>query len=538
MTERNNPVAHPLPRGLPMFLPRTSLNQSETPLTIPFSKWDGLQKSIVQVAQIMVFQLSPAGKILFSGGFWPDFSGCSNSETQGNYFLDYFTALDPTKFSGTFLSRKRESEYANGAVFRFSSGQKHERFVHWTFQVVSASKSPGKTFLGVGKEVTRHLQSEKELLKERLELIERNKELTCLYGMALLVEQIDSPLPGVIQSILSLIPPAFQFPSKAGARIFLDGTSFATSNFRESKTRMKEPLSIQGKRRGFLEVVYLPDSRKTADRLSFLKEEFSLIRTLAKQVTLMIEKKEADERKTQLEGQLRHADRLAKIGQLAAGVAHELNEPLASVLGFSQLSAKIPNLPAQVYSDLENIVKSALHAREVIKKLMLFSRQIPSQQVVVNLNTVIEEGLYFLENRFAKSGIEVRRKLCETLPDIVGDPSQLHQVLVNLVINAYQAMPQGGILSISTYSDRSHVHLVIEDTGMGMDQETQKHIFLPFFTTKEADKGTGLGLSVVHGIITVHGGKIAVESETGKGSRFDISFPLKKGKKHDEPQAS
>jgi signal transduction histidine kinase len=258
-----------------------------------------------------------------------------------------------------------------------------------------------------------------------------------------------------------------------------------------------------------------------------LKEERNLIDTLATQLALIVERKQAEEEKARLQEQLRHSDRLATIGQLTAGVAHELNEPLGNILGFAQLAKKYPQLPDQVSKDLEKIVTASLHSREVIKKLMLFSRQMPTKKVKVNLNNLVEQGLYFLSSRCAKADIKLERILSPEVPEITADPSQLYQVLVNLVVNSIQAMPQGGRLTIRTLSENDHVLLMVEDTGIGMSPEILAKIFLPFFTTKDINEGTGLGLAVVHGIVTSHSGKIKVESEVGKGSRFTVILPVK-----------
>jgi len=219
---------------------------------------------------------------------------------------------------------------------------------------------------------------------------------------------------------------------------------------------------------------------------------------------------------------------LAKIGQLTAGVAHELNEPLGNILGFAQLSAKAQDLSDQVHRDLNNIIKSALHAREVIKKLMFFSRQTRPRETLVDLNRLIEDGLYLFESRCAKHGIAVAKSLCPDLPVLKADLSQLQQVFTNLIINSIQAMPEEGRLCIETAFDKDSVYLVVQDSGTGMTKETLKQIFLPFFTTKDVKQGTGLGLSVVHGIVKAHGGSIDVNSRVGQGAQFNIRFPLKR----------
>jgi len=150
----------------------------------------------------------------------------------------------------------------------------------------------------------------------------------------------------------------------------------------------------------------------------------------------------------------------------------------------------------------------------------------PPQKMAVNLNDVIEEGLYFIESRCAKSGVALRRRLSRRIPRVTADPSQLHQVLVNLVINAIQAMPNGGTLKIATRASERQVVLTVEDDGLGMSEEVLGKIFIPFFTTKDVNKGTGLGLPVVLGIVSSHGGTIAVRSRPGQGSRFEIRLPL------------
>ena len=237
--------------------------------------------------------------------------------------------------------------------------------------------------------------------------------------------------------------------------------------------------------------------------------------------------READLERTRLQEQLRHADRLATLGQLAAGVAHEINEPLGSVLGFSQLLKKSPGLSKQARKDISKIEDASLHAREIVKKLMLFGRQMPPQKTNINLNMLIEEGLYFLRSRCKKSGIRIDLQLDPDIPEIPADQSQIYQVLVNLAVNAMQAMPDGGNLTIKTKTGENFVSMIVKDNGSGMDGETRKKIFMPFFTTKDIGEGTGIGLSVVHGIITSHGGRIKVESEINKGSAFEVQLPIK-----------
>ena len=355
-------------------------------------------------------------------------------------------------------------------------------------------------------------------------LRERVKELTCLYGIAQVVQRPDISLEETLKGILGLLPPAWQYPDIACARIMLDGRAYTTPEFEEGLHRQAADIFVGGARRGVVEVFYTHDKAGFVEG-PFLKEEQSLIDTVAREVSLVVERREAEIYKSKLQDQLRHADRLSTIGQLAAGVAHELNEPLTNILGFAQLVKKEPGLPTTAAGDLEKIIKTSLNAREIIHKLLVFSRQMRLQKTQVNLNQVVQEGLDFLESRCAKAGIELVRLLEPDLPEISADPSQLQQVLVNLVVNAIQASPNGGKLTIETHRGRDYVALAVSDTGTGMTEEVKSKIFTPFFTTKDVDQGTGLGLAVVHGIVTSHRGVIHVDSEVGRGSRFEVQLP-------------
>lgn len=364
-------------------------------------------------------------------------------------------------------------------------------------------------------------------------LRERVKELTCLYELGRIAQLRGVPLKQVLNRIVRLLPPAWQFPEIACARIALDGKSYATPRFRQGCHRQAADFLVQGGLRGSIEVVYTGDRPEFAEG-PFLPEERSLLETVAREVALIVERRQSEDEQSRLQAQLRHADRLATIGQLAAGVAHELNEPLGSILGFAQLVQKAPGLPAEAAKDIDKIVKASLHAREVIHKLLVFSRQKTPIKTHISLNRVVRDGLYFLESRCARAGIQLSSKLAADLPGIEADSSQLHQVLVNLVVNGIQAMPEGGTLTIETHEAAGFVSLIVADTGGGMSAEVKERLFTPFFTTKDVDQGTGLGLAVVHGIVTAHRGTVLVESAPGRGARFEVRLPRNGGVRQTE----
>jgi signal transduction histidine kinase len=361
--------------------------------------------------------------------------------------------------------------------------------------------------------------------RTKVALRERVKELTCLYGIARLIEDSNRSFDEIMQGIVELIPPGWMYPEITSGRIVLDDRIYKTHPFRKGPQRLVAPVVVNGQQRGKIEVIYA-EKRHELDEGPFLKEERNLINAIAGEVAHILEYLKAEEEKAKLQEQLRHADRLATIGQLAAGIAHELNEPLGNILGFTQLAQKSTHSSDQLKSDLNKIVDATLHAREIIKKLMVFARQTPSQLEKININNIVKEGLSFIETRCKEVGIHLVLQLEDALPEIIADATQLKQVLINLAVNAVHAMPDGGTLTVRTRRDELYLYLIVEDTGIGMSEDIKKRIFLPFFTTKDVDEGTGLGLPVVHGIVTSHGGSIKVESKIGEGSKFIIQLPL------------
>jgi signal transduction histidine kinase len=356
-------------------------------------------------------------------------------------------------------------------------------------------------------------------LKERYRLLE------CQYRVAQLCLDPALSFEVRLQQILAIVPQAFRFSPALSVRIELDGAVYPCEPVLHGTRQLGKVITIHGKRRGRVTVAYDDALALGAERPDFLPQEKRFLEAVARKLAWIAASKEARAAEEALKEQIRHADRLATIGQLAAGIAHELNNPLADILGFAQLATNTPDLPEQTYEDLVKIVKSALYAREVIKKILFFSRQPQLKQTTTNLNDLVKDWLGFIQPRCAQNNIRLSLELYRALPDICGDPSQLNQVLVNLVVNAIHAMPDGGRLTIRTHADDESVYLAVLDTGTGIDAQIRDKIFLPFFTTKEVDKGTGLGLSVVYGIVKEHGGEISVETQVGRGSQFIIQFP-------------
>ena len=232
----------------------------------------------------------------------------------------------------------------------------------------------------------------------------------------------------------------------------------------------------------------------------------------------------------ELEVQLTQADKLSSIGLLAAGVAHEVNTPLAVISSYAQMLAKQLQGDPQKTSVLEKITKQTFRASEIVNNLLNFSRTTGTEFAEVSLNKVIADTLALLDHQFKVAHVQVQTELTDTLPPIQGNAGRLQQVFLNLFLNAKDAMTGGGVLNVATLNGES-VSVRVSDTGSGIAQEHIHRIYDPFFTTKTSpadgqNRGTGLGLSVSYGIIQEHAGHIRVESRPGAGTTFTLDFPM------------
>jgi two-component system NtrC family sensor kinase len=226
-----------------------------------------------------------------------------------------------------------------------------------------------------------------------------------------------------------------------------------------------------------------------------------------------------------MEEQMSQTEKLTSLGILAAGVAHEVNTPLAVISNYIQMLAKqMPDGdPRQAI--IEKIVKQTFRASEIVNNLLNFSRTGPSELADVDVNRVVEETLSLVAHPLKTSQIQVVKQLSTPLPAVRGSANKLQQVFLNLFLNARDAMPQGGMLEVKTASHNGGVEIEVADTGNGISREHIHKIFDPFFTTKSGGRGTGLGLSVTYGIIKEHAGKIDVRSTPGRGTSFHVEFP-------------
>ncbi len=229
----------------------------------------------------------------------------------------------------------------------------------------------------------------------------------------------------------------------------------------------------------------------------------------------------------QMERQLQQADKLASLGQISTGIAHEINNPLGVMLGYTQLLLRDHHPGSQIHDDLKTIEKHARNCKTIVEDLLKFPRSAHTKKTCVSVNALLKEVLSLLSHQFELDNINLREDFDPTIPDMTADGEKLKQVFMNLLMNAKQAISNDGMIEVQTTNHTGEYILIkISDTGCGIRPEDLNKIFDPFFTTKPIGEGTGLGLSVSYGIIQDHNGTIEVDSAVGKGSSFNIILPI------------
>lgn len=357
------------------------------------------------------------------------------------------------------------------------------------------------------------MSTTEEALKERI------KELTCLYEVSSIIVNVDfEQLDETFQAISKSLKKGFQFPEQT--RIFIETNNYSSPALLPgSDINLNSPILIFNKPAGHI-IAYLDDNKS-----SFLKEEKQLLDNVALKIGTLLERKEILENEVSLKRQMERADRLSILGEITAGIAHELNTPLANILGFSELLKDELSDEHVISRDVDKIIENTIFSREVVKKLMFFACEMPQEMKQVNIVPNIKSALNLLDASFKKSKIRYELNIKDEELFLKADTIQLTQIIFNLVINAIYFSPENGLVNIEVSESKDHIILKISDEGPGFPEEAMEKVFQPFFTTKPTGEGSGLGLSVVHGIVTSHKGTITAKNRKDKGAIFTVQLP-------------
>jgi len=419
----------------------------------------------------------------------------------------------------TIRKTSRESVYE--LTIRTGQGKRRQIIVYGSPRFSAAGEYLGA--FGLVRDITERKEFEREREKLLHELGQRVKELSCIYSISQTIETHDS-LPELLEEVARFIVPGTETPEETYAGIVLDGQLFEVSSEKYTANQTLEvPILIEGKTRGQVRI-----SRN--DAYPFTPEERRLLTRIAESVQRVVLRKE-------LQSKLLFAQKMESVGTLAGGIAHDFNNLMVGVLGSVILlrDRLSPKLGADTL--LSTIEESAIRAGILARQLLTYARGGDSRPQLISLNESVQNVLR-LHEKIISPQAHIDYDLDPDLASIEADPAQIQQAVLNLCVNAAEAMPHGGSIRLKTRNReidaafaRSHadltpgsyVSLTIQDSGFGMNAETLARMFEPFFTTKS--QGRGLGLAVVYGIVKNHKGHIAVESEVGKGTKIRVLLP-------------
>ncbi|NNE76356.1 MAG: HAMP domain-containing histidine kinase [Pricia sp.] len=352
-------------------------------------------------------------------------------------------------------------------------------------------------------------------------LKERIKELTCLYEVTSIIVNSDyDQLETSLEAITFCLKKAWQFEDDAEVYLSDGNYKVQTKGYHSEMASLRSDIKVFNKVEGHIEVGYPYDTYTIAD---FLEEEQTLLNNVSLAVGNLLERKQIRDNEVIVKRQMERTDRLHILGEITAGIAHELNTPLANILGFAELLKDRMN-DNQAIRDLKKIIDNTIFSREIVKKLMFFACEIPQVMNEVQLNSVIENVLKLLKPSLREKKIKLTTSYSNADIRLRADTVQLTQVLFNLIMNAVYYSPINGQIKIEVSETKKKIEIQISDEGSGIDPKIEDKVFEPFFTTKPIGEGSGLGLSVVHGIVNSHKGTIAHGPNTPKGTIFTIDF--------------
>lgn len=381
----------------------------------------------------------------------------------------------------------------------------------------------------------------------------RVKELNCLYGISKIVEKENYTIEETLRKVADLVCSSWQYPEIACVQIKLDRyDAYKTDNFTETEWRLSQDIRISKEKAGAVEIYYL-EEKPVMDEGPFLNEERTLLNAIAEQLGYALERREAIQEKQKMQAFIFQQEKLASVGQLAAGVAHEINNPLnyiSSNLGslneylvqlMEYVNASTTNLKAEelqqlrkaldidfIAEDIKDLISESIEGTDrisaIVQNLKSFSRVDEGKCKETDINDCLENTIKVIWNEL-KYKAKIIKEYGE-LPLTQCYPQHLSQIFMNFLVNAVQAIEKEGEIKIKTWQDGKSIYVSITDTGHGIPEENISKLFEPFFTTKEVGKGTGLGLSIAHEIIQKHKGRIDVESEVGRGTTFTVTLPI------------
>lgn len=488
---------------------------------------------LTELMPVPIVRLDRGGRCAYATARWCQLTGMERDAALGDGWLEAVDPTDREPVRAHLSGPHAASELADEFRIRDASGQT---------RVLSSRvvPLPGDFFSVDGclvavTDVTERYETEAVLRRAVRELGGRVRELYCLFEMSHIVERAAGSLERIVRETVELLPASWEHSDIACARITLDGWSYSTANFRQTRWRQSAEVRVQGAPVGLVEVCYL-EKRASTDEGPFRKEERDLIEAVAERLGQIAERVRAERllsgREQELRERLTHLTRVSLLGELASSIAHEVNQPLTAVSTYAQACRRLLESGGPdrelLLETLDRIADEALRAGDIVHRLKELVRRRDSRREDIDVNELIRdvERLAAVDARL--HDVRLRLALSESLPSVRADGIQLQQVILNLIRNGVDAMadtePETRELLVRTASNaRGEVEVSIIDAGCGVPAAAEPGLFEPFFTTKET--GMGMGLSISRTIVEAHGGRMWFMRNPGRGSTFGFTLP-------------
>ncbi|UCC83134.1 MAG: PAS domain S-box protein [Gemmatimonadota bacterium] len=490
--------------------------------------------TLIEVIPVGIIRTDTSGRCVSVNERWCRLAGIPRDRASGDGWLEALHEDDRERASSHWKHiASQPKEFADEFRFQTPDGQ---------VRVISTRALPlfdedGKLVghLGAVADVTERQETEKALRKLAHELAVRIKELNCLFGISHIVEQSGGSLPDILRETVSLLPTSWDYPEIACARIVMNGREFKTDNFSATRWLQAAEIFVHGEEVGVIEVCYL-EERPLRDEGPFLLEERNLIDAVAERLGRIAERLRAEqlllEREQELRQRLTHLTRVSILGEMASGIAHEVNQPLTAVATYAQACRRLLDAgmtdSTELLDVLQRISDEAQRAGDIIHHLKDLVRGREANRMESDINELIHdvERLASVDARLR--GVTLRLELASDLPTVVVDRVQIQQVVLNLIRNGIDALKATDaehkeVVVRSIAGDSNEVQVAVSDNGTGLPENVEDSLFEPFFTTKE--DGMGMGLSISRSIVTSHGGRLWFSRNPERGTTFFFTVP-------------
>ncbi|MDD5122540.1 MAG: PAS domain S-box protein [Dehalococcoidales bacterium] len=480
---------------------------------------------VAENANEFIWEVDASGLYTYASPAVENITGYKPEEIIGRFhYYDFFTAetYENTKkdAESIFSSRDRFTSYTNSVLHKDG----REVIVETSGQPVLDKKGRLLGYRGLDLDVTERINNFNELVNSQ-------QFLSSLYdALEDVIFTVDIPERTIVY-VNNTVEKVFGYTVEECIGKSTQFLYAAEDEYKKFGNRLEQ--AIQNKESLIVQVSKLKNSQNEIIMgeisTTFLLKDGKPYRVISV-VRDITEKLKIEKEKETLRRKAEISSRLATVGEMAAGIAHEINNPLTSVIGFADLLLE-EDLPAETREQLKIIAEGSNRVKGIIKRLLTFARQVTPQKVMLDIHDLLDGTLELRTYVLNTSNIKVVKKYARKIPRVYADASQLQQIFMNFIVNAEQAMKKfrnRGELTITTGCDEEFVYISFKDNGPGMSEEVISRIYDPFFTTKDPGEGTGLGIPLANAIVLDHGGSINIESEPGKGSRFTVRLPLPK----------